>query len=390
MGTKPKILTFVSYYLPGYKAGGPLRTISNMVSDLGDFEFWIVTRDRDLGDDAPYANVPVNKWLPVGKARVFYASPDRLTLCGMIEIINDLPHDVVYLNSFFDPVFTIMPLLARRLGRLVEAPVLLAPRGEFSAGALCLKCLKKKVYIWFSQFFGLYSKICWHASSENEAEDIKREVSVMDNAILIALDLPTRLSLEDMPQLDLSVSQEIFRVVFLSRISPMKNLDYALRVLKSVTVQVVFDIYGPIEDDVYWQLCLRLVNTMPNNIIITYHGDVFPKDVANIFASYDLFLFPTRGENYGHVIVDPLSVGTPVLISDQTPWRNLEADGLGWDIPLDDMTEFVNILESITFQNCDEKYRIRQYVRQKALERLSNTGVLEANRQLFYKSIRGC
>ena len=80
---KPKILILVGYYLPGYKAGGPLRTISNIVDDLGgDFEFWIVTRDRDLGDDVPYTCVSVNKWLAVGKARVFYASPDRLNLRG--------------------------------------------------------------------------------------------------------------------------------------------------------------------------------------------------------------------------------------------------------------------------------------------------------------------
>ena len=50
-----RILTFVDYYLPGYKAGGPIRTIANMVSQLGgEFEFLIVTRERDFLDTVPY------------------------------------------------------------------------------------------------------------------------------------------------------------------------------------------------------------------------------------------------------------------------------------------------------------------------------------------------
>ena len=293
---------------------------------------------------------------------------------------------MLYLNSFFDSVFTIMPLLARRLGLLVEAPVLLAPRGEFSTGALRLNRLKKRVYIWLSQFFGLYNNIRWHASSEYETDDIKREISVVDDVILVALDLPTRVSTEEKPQFEWCTSQEALRVVFLSRISPMKNLNYALRVLERVTAQVVFDIYGPIEDAAYWQLCLELCNSMPQNIAITYRGAILPNDVAKTFANYDLFLFPTQGENYGHVIAESLSVGTSVLLSDQTPWRNLEADGLGWDMPLDDIAGFVKILESVAFQTSDEKNSVRRDIRQKVVERLSSTDVLEANRQLFCKS----
>jgi glycosyltransferase involved in cell wall biosynthesis len=43
--------------------------------------------------------------------------------------------------------------------------------------------------------------------------------------------------------------------------------------------------------------------------------------VPGVFRQYDLFVFPTRGENFGHVIIESLSVGTPVLLSDRTPWR---------------------------------------------------------------------
>ncbi|MDQ1298054.1 MAG: hypothetical protein QG558_593 [Campylobacterota bacterium] len=389
MISKPKILTFVSYYLPGYKAGGPLRTIANMVEHLGnDFEFWIVTRDRDLGDTVPYADVIINEWNDVHGAKVFYLSPDRQTLNGIADIINATPHDLMYLNSFFDPLFTLKPLIARRLGYVKDVPIVLAPRGEFSAGALRLKSIKKKVYIHAARVLGLYNNLYWHASSVHEVEDIRREFALKDDVVLTALDLPTKVSHNDFADSRSNVDHERLRIVFLSRISPMKNLDYALRILKQVRAKVKFDIYGPIEDKGYWELCEELIHLLPANIDVSHRGPVHPDDVAKIFAQYDLFLFPTRGENYGHVIAESLNVGTPVLISDQTPWKNLENDGLGWDIPLDDMSAFINVIERMSLRTFDEKYQERQHIHQKVIERLTSPELLEANRQVFSKPLK--
>jgi len=389
MATKPKILIFVSYYLPGYKAGGPLRTIANIVEHLSDdFEFWILTRDRDLGDDASYANVVINEWNNIGNAHVFYLSPDRQTLDGMTDIINNTPHDVLYLNSFFDPIFTLKPLLARRFGRVKDTPVVLAPRGEFSVLALRLKSLKKSIYIRAVKLLGLYDNLYWHASSVHEAEDIKRVFAPTDDKILTALDLPTKISQDYFTDSPSEIDRKTLRIVFLSRISPMKNLDYALRILKNVKAKVKFDLYGPIEDREYWALCEVLIGALPANIDVAYCGPVHPDDIAKTFSQYDLFLFPTRGENYGHVIAESLSVGTPVLISDQTPWRNLESDGLGWDISLDDTSGFIKVIERMNLRTFDEKYQERQHIRQKVLERLTSSELPEANRQVFNKPLK--
>ena len=59
---------------------------------------------------------------------------------------------------------------------------------------------------------------------------------------------------------------------------------------------------------------------------------------------WDLFLFPTVGENYGHVIQEALSAGCVALISDQTPWQDLEQSGVGAAIPLDQPQRFVDWL----------------------------------------------
>jgi glycosyltransferase involved in cell wall biosynthesis len=56
--------------------------------------------------------------------------------------------------------------------------------------------------------------------------------------------------------------------------------------------------------------------------------------VGNCFGRHGLFFLPTANENFGFVILEALLAGCPVLISDQTPWRNLAEKGIGWDLPL--------------------------------------------------------
>jgi len=66
---KPVILTFINNYLPGYKAGGMLRSLVNTVEYLqNDVEFRIVTKDRDLGDSKPYNGVLIQHWQQIGNA----------------------------------------------------------------------------------------------------------------------------------------------------------------------------------------------------------------------------------------------------------------------------------------------------------------------------------
>jgi glycosyltransferase involved in cell wall biosynthesis len=130
------------------------------------------------------------------------------------------------------------------------------------------------------------------------------------------------------------------RIIFLSRIVPKKNLLTALRMLKDIQGAIEFNIYGPPEDASYWNRCLEEIRTLPRNIGVEFHSLVDHSTVEAIFSTHHLFLFPTLGENYGHVIYEALSAGCPVLISDRTPWRGLARAGAGWDFPLEQPERF--------------------------------------------------
>lgn len=383
---RPIILTLVHYYLPGYKSGGPIRTIANMVDQLGDeLDFRIVTSDRDALDETAYPGISVDHWNSVGKAQVLYLSPANRRMETLTRIIQDTPHDILYLNSFFDRVCTLRPLLARRMGRLPDSPTVIAPRGEFSTGALALKQWKKAPYLRAAKVLGIYRDLTWQASSDREVEDIQRMIGRVARAIVVAPNLPSTTS----PEVPFRprVPGEPLKIIFLSRVSPMKNLDFALRVLAEVRVPVEFNIYGPIRDEEYWKRCKEQAKYLPEHIQLHYHGMKPHSDVPQTLAGHDLFFLPTRGENYGHAIVEAWAAGLPVLISDETPWRGLEALGVGWDLPLIDVGAFVSVIETLSRQEGEACHAVRERAVRHANAISTDQACVDDNLSLFLQLI---
>lgn len=380
--TRKSVLCFVSYYLPGFKAGGPIRTIQNMISHLGDeFELKIVTKDRDIGDLSSYPGVLHGEWISHDCWKVVYLPSRHLNLKTLTAVLEKESFDVVYLNSFFDFNFTIKPLVLRKLGLFSGVPVILAPRGEFSRGALGLKSFKKKIFIKLSILFGLYKSVTWQASSELEKKDIINALGVLPSSILVAKDLPVLRDTECVTSSSFILRD--VRLVFLSRISPMKNLEFTLKVLSRIKAILIFDIYGPIEDEVYWVRCLELIEKLPSNIRVAYCGEVTPDQVGHTFSRYDLFFFPSLGENYGHVIAESLSVGTAVLTSDKTPWSDLEDEELGWNFSLTEESLFIEKIEYIASLSVDERAAWRERVRKASFSRINCAQDIDDNKLLF-------
>lgn len=396
---KPRILVFSRYYLPGHLAGGPIRTIANMVERLGDaFEFRIVTLDRDLGSDRPYSGIPANIWIARGNAQVRYVSPDRFGLREVARILRATPHDVIYLNSFFEPRFTQQVLISRWLRRTSDRPIVIAPRGEFSEGALRLKKHKKRLFIGLARIFGLYENVIWQASSTWEAGDIRRVMSPRIRRLLvwgcksriaIASDMASIGNASEplMQATSPRVAGTPLRACTLSRISPQKNLDFSLRMLALVRVPVHFSIYGPIEDAEYWAECQELIRALPTHVEVTYEGALESASVVAELEQCDLFVFPTRGENFGHVIHEALRAGLPLLLSDQTPWRQLVERGVGWDLPLADPAEFARRIDEVADWSHQQYVDYAARARAMASRVADDPATLEANRRLFLEAI---
>jgi glycosyltransferase involved in cell wall biosynthesis len=344
---KKNILILSDWFLPGYLAGGPIQSIATLTKELGnDFNFKIITTDRDFKSDKAYEIIKPNEWTNFENRTVFYLSPENLNESFMLELLKNTPHDIIYLNSLFSKNFTIN-ILKWKAKNKITSKIILAPRGMLGNGALAIKALKKKLFLMYAKSFGLFKNIKWQSTSSQESNEIKKRIAT--NVLISQIsNLPN--SLSEIKHID--KKENTLRLCFISRISEKKNLNFAIEVLKKIKNKtIIFDVFGPIEDQTYWNNCLENAKKLPTNITLSYKGILKPFEISSTIGKYHALLLPTQNENYGHIIVETLQHGRPIIISDQTPWRNLENESVGFDIALTDKQKFIEAIEKLSELN---------------------------------------
>jgi glycosyltransferase involved in cell wall biosynthesis len=381
---KPLVMIICDYYLPGYESGGAMRTLVNMVDRLHkEFDFRIVTRDHDGPNNlTPYTTVKIGEWNRVGNAEVFYLSRDRVRLGEVRRLINEVTPDAVYVNSFFS-MLTTYTLLLVRFGNAKGTPVVLAPEGELiPKGGLDLKPGKKKLYLAAAKALKLHDEVVWKAAAETEKQDIER-VFGAGRTIFTAPNLPTAAA---------SVPEHVShppkaagkaRFVFLSRVMLKKNINWFLKLLREASGDILLDVYGPVEDDAYFAETTAIIKELPKNVSVGLKGPVEYRKVPEVLGGYHFFVLPTLGENFGHIFVEAMSAGLPIIVSDRTPWRGLQAKRVGWDVPLEEPGRWRELIGHCVGMTGDEYEVLSETTRQFARDWLADPGLDAANREVL-------
>jgi glycosyltransferase involved in cell wall biosynthesis len=381
--SRPVVLTLLGAFWPGNDASGPNQSFRALASALGDeFEFRLLARDRPFGSIEPAAET--GRWIDLDFAKARYCRVGRWGAQELGAILCGTRHDVLWLNGFFDRELTIPALVLRRMGRIPDRPVLLSPRGEFAVGALGLKSAQKRLYIAFTRHAGLLGDVTLHATSEDERLRIEQclphagDIRVAPNVRLLI----------DPPAASSAHHGDAVRLVFIGRIARVKNLDYALEVLRHVAARVTLDIYGPVQEADYWAACRQLIASLPAHIAVTYRGEIPNDQVPSVLGTADLLFLPTKGENFGHAIFEALSCGVPALISDTTPWRDLEHQAAGWDLPLTEPRRFAAAIDTVAGLDPAEHARLRTGARALAERHGRQADAVNRSRRMLRGLIR--
>ena len=96
----------------------------------------------------------------------------------------------------------------------------------------------------------------------------------------------------------------------------------------------------------------------------------------------------SEGENFGHAILEGFSAGCPVIISNRTPWRNLESKQIGWDVEVDDENAIVEAFQKAVEMNPQIYQSWSLSAFSYAKDFIRNPEILEQNKALFYKLIK--
>lgn len=358
-----KLLIMASLFWPQKNSGGPPISIMNLVQSVKDrFDIYIISKNHEINDDKPLEGI-LSGWNQFEFGKAFYTSKDEHTFKIITRLIEDVEPDVIYQNSFFS-IDDLIPVLAYKK-KHKNVKVIVAPRGEFYPERLQVGKLKKTVYGKLFRYSGLLKDVYFQGTGQEECMQEKAFLGIPDDHLMNIqnISLPVKglhSSIEKMPN-DL-------KLVYVARIHPTKNTLKAIEWLGGLSGNVQYDIYGSIENEMYWKQCQDAIARLPQNITVRYKGVIDHDQVASTIAGYHAYYMPTTGENFGHSIVEAMLMGKPVVISDQTPWTDVNDNG-GFAISLNDEKAFGATLRNLCemdeadYRVCEKK--IQDYIGKK-------------------------
>ena len=383
MKKRLKILITIDWFLPGSLSGGPVRSYANLISHLNDdFEFFVITRNTDYGMDVPYENIISNQWNKFNNyTSVYYISKNNLNRKNIKRIIVDSEFDLAYINGVYSWWFSILPVI---LIKKLDKPIIISGRGMLNPQAFSVNGFKKKVFLKLVRLINFYKNINFHATNKDELIHIKNQINSNLN-VLVAPNLPRKSE-------NLSVTKKKhnfpIRFVNVARISTEKGTLIMLNVLKEVKKPIILDLYGPIADKIYWNKCKKVISNFPEEIKVTYKGVIASQEIPKTLLCYNFFILFSEGENFGHAIFEAFSAGCPVLISNQTPWKNLNSQKIGWDLDIKKKSELLKALnEALDMSQCEyDKWSEMSY--KFAQKFINNKELIKQSKSLFLKTLK--
>lgn len=339
--SRMKVAFLYKGYLPGKKYGGTVTSLYNLTELLGDeLEIFIICSNHDLFENNPYPDVR-DDWNYVGKAKVKYLVDSYYQRDAFERIIQDIRPQVIYVSSIFSALYT-YPIVS--LAKQYGIPLLLAPRGELLSSALQIKWIKKKLYLYFLQWNGILKKVYYQATSEHEKKEICQNMGVNQDRVFFLPNVPSLPRKKD----DIQKDKGRVKICFSGRIVKNKNLFLALKAVMNTKSDIIFDVFGSLEDLTYWNRCRNLIAQLPNNVQVNYLGNLSTLEMREKYYEYHCLISPTEFENYGHSIVEAMMHDVPVIISKgRTPWDDLGTHGAGFVVPLEKNDAFTQAIDEI-------------------------------------------
>lgn len=344
---KKTIFIYIYGYIPGENYGGPVSSIFNFCEIFAErYDIRIICSNHDFGTKERYKNIDDN-WNYVGKANVKYLSETEYSCNEFMKIMKKYDIAMVYLTGIFSYRLNHSAIKA---SKYLQVPVVIATRGEICKNILAMKRYKKLPYLYLMRFLREFEHIRFQVTSSEEYLQLKKYLNIKDSMITM---LP---NIHYQKRTDKTIIKKCntAKMLFISRIHPKKNLLDVMRAMSGIQGELQFDIYGPIEDHAYWEVCKKYAKSAPKNVKIEYHGKLNMIEAKEVFSNYHAFIFPTLSENYGHVIVESIIAGCPVIISrGTTPWDDINNEG-GFTTDLHNIPQLTNYINKIIAMAPDE------------------------------------
>src|SRR6185437_1663744 len=309
-----KIFITIPWFLPAFRAGGPVQSVANLVKEFHEgIEYFIFCGDTDV-NGAELGDILTNQWIPFNEyTQVWYAGPEKIS-DTLVKQVENVKPDILFIIGLFSWHYNIVPMMFCKGTKKI-----LSTRGMLHPGALSQKRWKKKIYLQLFKLLEYQYKVVFHATDLEEGNYISSYFGKPAN-VMVAGNFPNKVSFIPIEK----KSTGMLKIISVALISPMKNILKVLEALEKISFQVEYDLYGSIKDEDYWNVCKQQIKKLPENISVVFHKEIEPQKVKEVLGNAHVFILPSKSENFGHAIFEALSAGRPVITSNNTPWNQLK------------------------------------------------------------------
>ncbi|MEO9211430.1 MAG: glycosyltransferase [Ginsengibacter sp.] len=320
-----KIFITIPWFLPAFRAGGPVQSIANLVREYTEeVEYYIFCGDTDF-NGAALQNIITDEWVQFNNhTQVWYAAPPKISDV-LVKQVEEIQPDIIYIIGLFSWHYNIVPLLFCKGPRRI-----LSARGMLHPGALSQKKWKKKIFLQIFKILEFQHKVNFHATDLQEEDYIHRFFGKMSTTF-IASNFPNQIGAIPLKKKEIGE----LHLISVGIVNPMKNILLVIESLENLKGNIQYDIYGAIKDENYWDQCIAKIKLLPKNISVIMHKEIEPKDVKGKLANAHVFILPSKSENFGHAIFEALSAGRPVITSHHTPWNLLKDAHAGINVAVE-------------------------------------------------------
>ncbi len=299
------------------RTAGPSYSVPRLAETLGDLNVWV-----DLFSLGKQTVLSSANFCDHRVIRDFSGIP-VLRKLGISRALQD-ELEVTHSNILHSHGIWMMPTVyAANAARDRSIPLILSPRGMLGKEALQFSRTKKWLFQAMFQSRALESVTCFHATSEQELEDIRQfglnqPVAVIPNGI-------------DLPELAARPPSIQPYVLSLGRLHPKKGLDRLLIAwsqLQNDFPEWILKIAGPAEGQ--HDLALHSLSSQLQLKNVEFFNAIHGPDKFALMQGAELFVLPTLHENFGLVVAESLACETPVVCSKGAPWSGLQINNCGW------------------------------------------------------------
>lgn len=207
-----------------------------------------------------------------------------------------------------------------------------SPKGSFSKEALKISKYKKALFSTFSQQNTLLSSCnAFHATSIKEKGEIRSLGFKQPIGII-----PEGIDLPDSKKFTRSAKK--IKFLYLGRIHPIKGLDLLIKTWSRIEAEnqnCSLEICGYYDDVNYFNSLKNLIEKL-NLKTISFSDSVYGEQKSKKYFSNDVFILPSKSENFALVIAEAMSHEMPVITSENTPWDIVKKNNYGWVISLNE------------------------------------------------------